>query len=254
MKTGEKRVVVVTGGSRGIGRAVCLAFAGPDTSIFFNYFSPGDPEGERAHAQKTESLVAETGGSARSASVNVASEDEVKAFFENIVSETGRIDVLVNNAGITRDKLLLRMTEKDWDAVMDVNLKGAFHCTRFAARVMINQRSGRIINIASIVGVIGNAGQANYVASKAGIIGLTKTTAREFAPKGITVNAVAPGFIETDMTVSLPDKVKETMLGQIPLGRAGQPEDVAHVVAFLASAPAAYITGQVIHVSGGMYI
>jgi len=254
MKTDGKRVVVVTGGSRGIGRAICLAFARPDTCIHFNYFSPVDPEGERLHAEKTEALVGEAGGGASSTSVNVASEADVKGFFDQILSESGRIDVLVNNAGITKDKLLMRMTEQDWDAVMDVNLKGAFHCTRFAARTMMNQRSGRIVNIASIVGVIGNAGQANYVASKAGMIGLTKTTSRELAPRGITVNAVAPGFIETDMTVSLPDKVKETMLNQIPLGRAGRPEDVAHAVAFLASDAAAYITGQVLHVSGGMYI
>ncbi len=254
MTTGEKRVAVVTGGSRGIGRAICLALSGTDTQIYFNYFSPTDPEGEKIHAKKTETLIEEVGGSAKSGSVNVASEAEVKAFFENIIAETGRIDVLVNNAGITKDKLLMRMNEQDWDAVMAVNLKGAFHCTRFAARAMVNQRFGRIINIASIVGVIGNVGQANYVASKAGIIGLTKTAAREFAQRGITVNAVAPGFIETDMTASLPQKVREGMLAQIPLGRTGQPEDVAHMVAFLASDEAAYITGQVIHVSGGMYI
>jgi len=247
-------VVVVTGGSRGIGRAICLALSGPGTLIYFNYFSPNDPGGKRVHAKKTETLIEEAGGSAKSSRVNVASEAEVKAFFENIVAETGRIDVLINNAGITKDKLLMRMNELDWDAVMAVNLKGAFHCIRFAARAMVNQRFGRIINIASIVGVIGNAGQANYVASKAGIIGLTKTAAREFAQRGITVNAVAPGFIETDMTASLPQKVRESMVAQIPLGRTGKPEDVAHMVAFLASDEAAYITGQVIHVSGGMYI
>ncbi len=254
MKKEEKRVVVVTGGSRGIGRAICLAFAAPDKQVFFNYFSPADPEGEKAHAKKTEALVKEAGGFAKSASVNVALETDVKAFFKEVLDETGRIDILVNNAGITKDKLLMRMTEQDWDAVLDVNLKGAFHCTRFAARAMIQKRYGRIINIASIVGVIGNPGQANYAASKAGIIGLTKTSAREFAQRGITVNAVAPGFIETDMTAALSEKVRASMLGQIPLGRAGQPEDVAHAVAFLASDEATYITGQVIHVSGGMYI
>jgi 3-oxoacyl-[acyl-carrier protein] reductase len=162
--------------------------------------------------------------------------------------------VLVNNAGITRDSLLVRMKEADWDAVLNVNLKGAFHCTRIAAKQMMKQRSGCIINIASIVGVTGNAGQANYVVSKAGIIGLTKTAAKELAPRGITVNAVAPGFIETDMTDALPENIKNSMLGLIPLGRAGKPEDVANMVAFLASKQAAYITGQVIHVSGGMYI
>ncbi|MBW2040446.1 MAG: 3-oxoacyl-[acyl-carrier-protein] reductase [Deltaproteobacteria bacterium] len=254
MKTDETQVVVVTGGSRGIGRAICLEFAAPGTRIFFNYFNPADPQGERAHAEKTETLVKGAGGWAKSQSVNVASENSVKTFFDTVMHEAGRIDVLVNNAGITRDKLLMRMTEADWDAVMDVNLKGAFHCTRFAGRAMVNQRSGRIINIASIVGIIGNPGQANYVASKAGIIGLTKTAAREFAQRGVTVNAVAPGFIETDMTAVLSEKVRTEMMAQIPLGRAGQPEDVAHAVAFLASEQAAYITGQVIHVSGGMYI
>ncbi|OGP58605.1 MAG: 3-oxoacyl-[acyl-carrier-protein] reductase [Deltaproteobacteria bacterium RBG_13_49_15] len=254
MENNGKRIVVVTGGSRGIGRAICLSFTNPDTMIYFNYFSPADPEGEKTHANETERLIRNAGGASQSASVNVMSEAEVKDFFDRIISESRRIDVLVNNAGITKDKLLIRMTEKDWDDVLDINLKGTFHCTRFAVRAMINQRYGRIINIASIVGVIGNAGQANYVASKAGIIGLTKATAKEFALRGITVNAIAPGFIETDMTALLPEKIKEAMLSQIPLGRPGKPEDVAGVVAFLASGQADYITGQVIHVSGGMYI
>jgi len=162
--------------------------------------------------------------------------------------------VLVNNAGITKDGLLVRMKEKDWDDVLDVNLKGAFLCTKIAAKTMMNQRYGRIINISSVVGVTGNAGQANYSASKAGLIGFTKTTAKELAPRGITVNAVAPGFIETDMTAVLSDKARNAMLGQVPLGRAGQPEDVAAVIVFLASESASYITGQVIHVSGGMYM
>lgn len=161
---------------------------------------------------------------------------------------------MINNAGITRDGLLIRMKERDWDDVMDVNLKGAFICTKIAAKTMIKQRFGRIINMASVVGVTGNPGQANYVSSKAGIIGLTKAVAKELAPRGITVNAVAPGYIETEMTASLPKKAQEAMMQQIPLGRAGKPEDVAAVVAFLASDQAAYITGQVIHVSGGMYI
>jgi 3-oxoacyl-[acyl-carrier protein] reductase len=186
--------------------------------------------------------------------MNVVAEEEVALFFKNILAETGRIDVLVNNAGITRDKLLLRMKENEWDDVININLKGTFHCTKAAARTMVNQRQGRIINIASIAGVTGNMGQANYAASKAGIIGLTKTVAKELAQRGITVNAVAPGFIDTDMTAVLPDKVKEVMLTQIPLGRPGKPEDVAEAVAFLASEKASYITGQVIHVSGGMYI
>ena len=162
--------------------------------------------------------------------------------------------MLVNNAGITRDSLLARMKEDEWDAVLSVNLKGPFLCTQQVARVMAKQRSGSIINIASVVGVIGNVGQANYVSAKAGIIGLTKTTAREYAARGVTVNAVAPGFIETDMTAKLPEKVRESMLAQIPLGRPGLPEDVAGVVKFLASKDAGYLTGQVIHVSGGMYM
>ena len=243
-----KRTIVVTGGSRGIGRAICLAMAQPDRRIYFNFY-PEDPV-----AADTEKEIAALGSEVKSACVNVVSEKEVSEFLDGIIDETGRIDVLVNNAGITRDSLLVRMKEADWDAVLNVNLKGAFHCTRIAAKQMMKQRSGCIINIASIVGVTGNAGQANYVVSKAGIIGLTKTAAKELAPRGITVNAVAPGFIETDMTDALPENIKNSMLGLIPLGRAGKPEDVANMVAFLASEQAAYITGQVIHVSGGMYI
>lgn len=254
MPDDDKRTVVVTGGSRGIGRAICLSLAGPDTRVYFNYFSPVDPDAEKAAADETEKLVADAGGSAKGLSVNVASKEEVVDFFKKVIDETGRIDVLVNNAGITKDGFLVRMKESDWDAVLDINLKGAFRCIKIAARAMMKQRFGRIINLASIVGVIGNAGQANYVASKAGIIGLTKTAARELASRSITVNAIAPGFIETDMTASLPDDVKKAMLSQIPLGRAGKPEDIASVIAFLASEKASYITGQVIHVSGGMYI
>jgi len=245
---------VVTGGSRGIGRAICLALAGPDRSIYFNYFSPSDPDAEKAAADETERLVAAAQGTAIGRSVNVGAEKEVVGFFEEVLAATGRIDVLVNNAGITKDGLLVRMNENDWDIVLDINLKGAFRCTRIAAKAMIKQRYGRIINISSVVGVTGNPGQANYSASKAGLIGLTKTIAKELAPRGITVNAVAPGFIETDMTASLPEKARNAMLEQVPLGRAGKPEDVAGVVAFLASERAAYITGQVIHVSGGMYM
>jgi len=243
-----ERTVVVTGGSRGIGRAICFAFARPGTHICFNYY-PEDPE-----AKETENRITAAGARVSSACVDVSVESEVTEFLNNAFKETGKIDVLVNNAGITRDTLLVRMKEKDWDAVINVNLKGAFLCTKIAAKGMMKQRSGCIINIASIVGVTGNFGQANYVASKAGIIGLTKTAAKELAPRGITVNAVAPGFIETDMTESLSEEVKQSMLSQIPLGRGGKPEDVADVVAFLASKQAAYITGQIIHVSGGMYI
>jgi 3-oxoacyl-[acyl-carrier protein] reductase len=250
----KERIVVVTGGSRGIGRAICIALAAPGTSIYFNYFSPSDPDAEAAAAAETEKLVADAQGSASSKSVNIAKENEVMDFFKDIVDETGRIDVLVNNAGITKDGLLVRMKEQDWDAVLNINLKGAFTCTKIAAKVMMQQRYGRIINMASVVGVTGNAGQANYSASKAGLIGLTKTAAKELASRGITVNAIAPGFIETDMTATLSEKARNAMLSQVPLGRAGYPEDIAAAVAFLASEGASYITGQVIHVSGGMYI
>jgi 3-oxoacyl-[acyl-carrier protein] reductase len=250
----KERIVVVTGGSRGIGRAICLSFAAPNTGIYFNYFSPGDPEGEAAAAAETEKLVADAQGFAASKSVNIVKGNEVADFFKEIIDKTGRIDVLVNNAGITKDGLLVRMKEQDWDAVLSVNLKGAFNCTKIVAKLMMQQRYGRIINIASVVGVTGNAGQANYSASKAGLIGLTKTAAKELASRGITVNAIAPGFIETDMTAAMSDKARNAMLDQIPLKRAGYPKDVASVVAFLASEAASYITGQVIHVSGGMYI
>jgi 3-oxoacyl-[acyl-carrier protein] reductase len=250
----ETKTVVVTGGSRGIGRAICRAMAGPKTAVWFNYFNPGDPEAEKAAAKETEALVAEAGAEAVSREVDVADADQAAAFFKEVVEATGRIDVLVNNAGITRDTLLVRMKPADWDAVLAVNLKGTFFGVQAAGKVMMKQRCGRIVNIASVVGATGNAGQANYSASKAGVIGLTKTAAKELAPRGVTVNAVAPGFIETDMTAVLPDKVREAMLSQVPLGRAGTPEDVAEVVRFLASDQAAYLTGQVLHVSGGMYM
>ena len=250
----KERIVVVTGGSRGIGRAICLSFAAANTGIYFNYFSPADPEGEAAAAAETEKLVADAQGFAVSKSVNIVNENEVAAFFNEIIDKTGRIDVLVNNAGITKDGLLVRMKEQDWDAVLSVNLKGAFICTKIVGKLMMQQRSGRIINIASVVGVTGNVGQANYSASKAGLIGLTKTAAKELASRGVTVNAIAPGFIETDMTAAMSEKARNAMLDQIPLKRAGYPNDVAGVVAFLASEAASYITGQVIHVSGGMYI
>lgn len=243
-----KRTVVVTGGSRGIGRAVCLAFAKPGTTVYFNYASS-----DKAAAE-TEHLVSQAGGKAKGTRVDITSENDVAEFFKMIDTESGRVDVLVNNAGIARDGLLVRMKESDWDSVLDINLKGAFICSKIAAKRMMKQHAGRIINITSLVGVTGNAGQANYVASKAGLIGLTKSTARELASRNITANAVAPGYIETDMTASLLDNVKESIVKQIPLQRAGSPREVAEVVKFLASESAAYITGQVIHVSGGMYI
>ena len=249
MNSDTKRLVVVTGGSRGIGRAIGLRMADADTRVCFNYSGSDSRD-----AEETIKLIEDAGGSAWGARVNVASRQDVQDFFKNIMEQSGRVDVLVNNAGITMDGLLVRMKEEDWDRVLNINLKGAFHCIQAVAKTMMKQRAGRIINMASVVGVIGNPGQANYVASKAGLIGLTKTAAKELAPRGITVNAVAPGFIETPMTASLPEKVKEAMLAQIPLKRFGQPQDVAEVVHFLASEEAAYITGQVIQVNGGMYM
>ena len=243
-----KRTILITGGSRGIGRGICMAFAHADNHIYFNYSS------DSGAAAQTEKLVADAGGCATGRQVNVASEKEVSEFVRWALDETGRIDVLVNNAGITRDGLIVRMKEADWDDVLDINLKGAFHCIKAASKIMIKQRCGRIINVSSVVGASGNPGQANYVASKAGIIGLTKAVAKELASRNITVNAVAPGFIETDMTAVLSDKAKEAMLGMIPLQRAGTPQDVADAITFLASDQAAYITGQVIHVTGGMYM
>ncbi len=243
-----KRTILVTGGSRGIGRGICRAGAQVDNHIFFNYSSDAEA------AAQTEKLVTEAGGRATGTRVNVASEKEVSEFVGRALDETGRINVLVNNAGITRDGLIVRMKEADWDDVLDINLKGAFHCIKAASKTMLRQRSGRIINVSSVVGASGNPGQANYVASKAGIIGLTKAVAKELASRNIAVNAVAPGFIETDMTASVPDKARAAMVAQIPLGRAGTAQDIASAVVFLASDQAAYITGQVIHVSGGMYM
>ena len=243
-----KRTILITGGSRGIGRGICMAFAHADNHIYFNYSSDGEA------AVQTEKLVAAAGGSATGQRVNVASQKEVSELVKRALDETGRIDVLVNNAGITRDGLIVRMKEADWDDVLNINLKGTFNCIKAASKIMLKQRYGRIINVSSVVGVSGNPGQANYVASKAGIIGLSKAVAKELASRNITVNVVAPGFIETDMTASLPDKARAAMVAQIPLGRAGTARDIAATVVFLASDQAAYITGQVIHVSGGMYM
>lgn len=240
------KVAVVTGGSRGIGREIVLALAKEGANIFFNY-------GGRADAAKeTLDLVSEFGVEAEAMKADVSSEEEVQAFFKEVVNRFGRIDILVNNAGITRDNLLMRMKEDEWDDVININLKGTFLCTKAVARTMMKARAGKIINMASVVGIIGNAGQANYVASKAGMIGLTKTTARELAPRGINVNAIAPGFIETEMTDELDENMKELMLAQIPLGAYGKKEDIAHAVKFLASDDSNYITGQVLSVDGGM--
>jgi 3-oxoacyl-[acyl-carrier protein] reductase len=235
---------MVTGGAAGIGRATATGFVKEGAKVAICDVNP------EAGKTTAESL----GPEATFQQVDVSDNKSVNDWVESVVSQYGQIDVLVNNAGITRDGLIMRMKEADWDAVLNVNLKSAFNCIKAVSKTMVKQRSGRIINLASVVGVIGNPGQANYVASKAGIIGFTKAVAKEFASRGITVNAVAPGFIETDMTASLPDKAREAMLAQIPLGRAGADRDIAEAVMFLASDKAAYITGQVIHVSGGMYM
>jgi len=248
MPESYQKAVVVTGGSRGIGRAICEAFADPDTLVLFNYNQAA------AEADKTRDLVAAAGGRAVGLQMDVTDESQVQAFFKEVLELTGRIDVLVNNAGVTRDGLLVRMKADQWDTVLDTNLKGAFNCTKLAAKTMMKQRYGRIVNITSVVGAAGNPGQANYVAAKAGIIGFTKAVARELASRNITANAVAPGFVETDMTKDLPEKTKDAMLVQIPMGRAAAAAEVAAAVAFLASDQAAYITGQVLHVNGGMYM
>ena len=250
MADDSKKVAVVTGGSRGIGRAIIMALAEPGLTVVFNHFDPP----EDTAADETIAMARDKGCDIEGMRLDVADYEAVKEFFAGVVDRHGRVDILVNNAGITRDTLLMRMKEVDWDAVLAVNLKSVFNCTQAVARHMTKQRYGRVVNIASVVGAMGNAGQANYAASKAGIMGFTKSVARELASRNVTVNAVAPGFIETEMTAQLPEKAKEVFLAQIPLGRAGQPEDVAQVVKFLISEEASYITGQVIHLNGGMYM
>lgn len=244
----EGKIAVITGGSRGIGRACAIYLAGLGATILLNYAS------NEAAAQEVKNTIEKQGGKADIFRFDVSSYTEVQDFFAEALRETGRVDILVNNAGTTRDGLLVRMSEEDWDRVLDVNLKGAFNCMRGVAKAMIKQRSGRIINISSVIGSLGNAGQANYAASKAGLVGLTRSVARELAPRGILVNAIAPGYIETDMTAAISDEMKKSLSSQIPLGRLGSPEDVAVVVGFLASEAASYITGQVIHVNGGMFM
>jgi len=242
----NNKSVLVTGASRGIGRAIALYFAKNGARVAVNY------SGSEARANEVVEEIKANGGTAFAIKADISSSEDVTRMVKSVIDEFGGLDVLVNNAGITRDNLLMRMKEEDWDAVINTNLKGVFLTTKAVTRQMMKQRQGRIINIASIVGVSGNPGQANYVAAKAGVIGLTKTAAKELSSRGITVNAIAPGFIETDMTGKLEEGIKEDMLRNIPLARFGQPEDIAAAAAFLASDASSYITGQTIHVDGGM--
>jgi 3-oxoacyl-[acyl-carrier protein] reductase len=244
MLTGK--VAVVTGAGRGIGKAIALKLAQLGASIVINY---------RSSAKEAEEVISEirsNGGKAEMVQGDVSCFEDSERIIKFAVESFGKLDILVNNAGITKDTLLLRMKEEDFSKVLDINLKGVFNCTKHASNIMLKQKSGRIINISSVIGLIGNAGQANYAAAKAGIIGFTKSVAKELGTRGITANAIAPGFITTDMTEVLSDKVKEKLLENVPLKRLGSPEDVANLAAFLASDNASYITGQVINVDGGM--
>ena len=240
------KTAVVTGGSRGIGRAICLELARRGANVVFSY------AGNTAAAEKTLAELKELGVEARAIQGNVADPAAAKTLIDTAVKELGGIHILVNNAGITRDGLAMAMKEEDFDAVIETNLKGAFLCMKAAIRPMMKARYGRIVNLSSVVALRGNPGQVNYCASKAGLIGMTKSLAKEMGARGITVNAVAPGYISTDMTAALPDAARDAMLSTIPVGRAGSPEDVAAAVAFLASEEAGYITGQVLSVDGGM--
>ncbi len=241
------KVALVTGAAQGIGRAIALILAQKGADIVVS-----DINLEKA--EETVREIETIGRRAIAIRADVANTNDVERMVEAILGRFGQIDILVNNAGITRDKLILRMTEEDWDAVLNVNLKGTFNCTKAVVRHMSKQRRGKIVNIASVVGEMGNVGQANYSASKAGVIGFTKTIAREFAQRGINVNAIAPGYIETPMTEVLPEKVKEELRGMIPMGRLGRPGDVAEAVLFLVSEASRYITGQVLNVNGGIYM
>jgi 3-oxoacyl-[acyl-carrier protein] reductase len=242
----KEKVAIVTGASRGLGKATALALAGAGAKVVVNY------AGSAALAEETVAEIRSQGGEAVAVQADVSNAQDVERLLSSTLEVFGRVDVLVNNAGITRDNLLLRMKEQDWDAVLDTNLKGIFLSTKAVTKPMMKQRFGRIINLTSVVGLTGNAGQANYAAAKAGVVGFTKSCARELASRGITVNAVAPGFIQTDMTDKLPEELKQKMLGEIPLGRLGEAKDVANLVVFLASEEASYITGQTINVDGGM--
>lgn len=240
------KVALVTGASRGIGRAIALALAEQGAAVLVNY------NGSRERALEVVAQIEQNGGQAEAASCDVSDFSDCGKLVEDAIGKYGHVDILVNNAGVTKDNLILRMTEEEYDKVLDTNLKGAFNTIRHLSRYFLKQRSGKIINISSVSGVMGNAGQSNYSASKAGLIGLTKSVARELAGKGICVNAVAPGYIATDMTDALPEKAKESLTQMIPMGRIGKPEDVARMVVFLAGSGSDYITGQVICVDGGM--
>lgn len=240
------KVALVTGAARGIGREIALTLAQAGATIVVNY------NGSKERAEAVVKEIEEMGGAALAYKCNVADDEESAQMVKDVLDKYGKVDILVNNAGITRDNLIMRMTEEDYDAVLDTNLKGAFHMIRHLSRAFIKQRSGKIINISSVSGVMGNAGQANYAASKAGLIGLTKSVARELASRNICVNAVAPGFIQTEMTEVLSDSVQENLKKMIPLGKMGSAKDVANMVLFLAGDSSNYITGQVIHVDGGM--
>lgn len=242
----DKKIAVVTGASRGIGRAIALELARTGAFVVINY------NGSKEKAEEVQTQIAAEGGESIIWQCNVADYKACEDFFAQVIKAYGRVDILVNNAGITKDGLLMRMSEEDFDKVIHVNLKGTFNCIRQVSRQMLKQRSGRIINMASVVGICGNAGQANYAASKAGVIGLTKSAAKELASRGVTVNAIAPGFIETDMTDVLSESVKENTAKMIPMGSFGKPEDIAKAAAFLASDGARYITGQILSVDGGM--
>lgn len=242
----NKKIAVVTGASRGIGRAIALELARTGAFVVINY------NGSKEKAEEVQAQIAAEGGESIIWQCNVADYKACEDFFAQVIKTYGKVDILVNNAGITKDGLLMRMSEEDFDKVIHVNLKGTFNCIRQVSRQMLKQRSGRIINMASVVGICGNAGQANYAASKAGVIGLTKSAAKELASRGVTVNAIAPGFIETDMTDVLSERVKENTAKMIPMGSFGKPEDIAKTAAFLASDGARYITGQILSVDGGM--
>ena len=242
----KDQVAVVTGGSRGIGRAICLKFASLGANLVINY------AGNTEKAEETKTMCEKLGAKVVLVPGSVADAAVCEKLIAEAVESFGRVDILVNNAGITRDNLIMRMSEEDFDAVIDVNLKGTWNCMKQVSRMMMKQRSGRIINLSSVVGVVGNAGQVNYAASKAGIIGMTKSLAKELGSRGVTVNAVAPGFVQTDMTDVLGEEMKENLQKTIPMGRLGDPEDIANAVAFLAGDEASYITGQVLHVDGGM--